>query len=216
MCGGMAVAAHDRHPRLRDALFGPDDVDDALAGIVEAVEGDYLLLAVGDECVDLSLGQRIANSQAPLCGGNAMVDGGQGQVGPAHGSPCQAQGFEGLGGGHLVNQVEIDVKEIGLAGSRIHDVVVPHLFEQGPCRHGTSFPRARSPGKPSCRPGPGGRALNESQASSEAVMSGWRRGVDLAMITSAIMKARTRASAARRPRQPATEPIKAGPAMKAR
>ena len=34
---GVAVAAHDRHARQRAALLGPDDVDDALAGVAHRV-----------------------------------------------------------------------------------------------------------------------------------------------------------------------------------
>ena len=39
MGGGVGVAADDGHARLGDPLLGTDDVDDALAGIVQPVEG---------------------------------------------------------------------------------------------------------------------------------------------------------------------------------
>ena len=34
---GVAVAAHDRHARLGEALLGADDVDDALAAVAHRV-----------------------------------------------------------------------------------------------------------------------------------------------------------------------------------
>ena len=37
--GGVAVAADDGHARLGEALLGPDDVDDALAGVAHRVAG---------------------------------------------------------------------------------------------------------------------------------------------------------------------------------
>ena len=43
---GVAVAAHDRHARLREPLLGPDHVHDALAGIAHRVAADAELLAV--------------------------------------------------------------------------------------------------------------------------------------------------------------------------
>ena len=42
----VAVAAHDRHAGLREALLGPDHVDDALVGIAHREDGDAELGAV--------------------------------------------------------------------------------------------------------------------------------------------------------------------------
>ena len=46
--GGVAVAADDGHAGLGEALFGPDDMHDALTGVVhlEQVDAEFLALAV--------------------------------------------------------------------------------------------------------------------------------------------------------------------------
>ncbi len=42
--------------------------------------------------------------------------------------PGQAQPVEGLGRGHLVEQVQVDEEEVGLALGRVDDVGVPDLL----------------------------------------------------------------------------------------
>jgi hypothetical protein len=49
----VAVAAHDRHAGLGEALLGADHVDDALPGVAHAVEPDAELGAVLREHLDL-------------------------------------------------------------------------------------------------------------------------------------------------------------------
>jgi hypothetical protein len=46
MCGGVAVAAHDRGTREREALLGTDNVDNALALVVQAKVGDAIVLDI--------------------------------------------------------------------------------------------------------------------------------------------------------------------------
>ena len=55
----VAVAAHDRHARLGEALLGTDHVHDALAGIAHRVAADAELLAVAREHVHLLRRDRI-------------------------------------------------------------------------------------------------------------------------------------------------------------
>jgi len=128
----VRVAAHDGHPRLGDPLLGTDDVDDPLAGVVDPEHGDPVGHAVGHQGVDLPLGQRVPDPQRPTLGGDPVIDGGQGQIGPANRAPRQGQRFEGLRGGDLVDQVKVDVQQVGLAAAPgDHHMVVPHLVEQG-------------------------------------------------------------------------------------
>ena len=62
-----------------------------------------------------------------------MVLGGDGQFGTAHPSPGQAQPLEGLRAGDLVDEVEVDVQEVGLVGvgAAGDDVAVPDLRGKG-------------------------------------------------------------------------------------
>ena len=63
--GRVAVAAHDRHPRLREPLLGTDHVHDALARLAHRVQPDAELLAVVREHLHLL---RARSGRAPAGG----------------------------------------------------------------------------------------------------------------------------------------------------
>src|SRR5699024_3830745 len=58
------------------------------------------------------------------------VLGGEGEVGSPHRSPGLAEAVEGLGARDLVDQVEVDVEEIGFPRCPGHHVAVPYLLAQ--------------------------------------------------------------------------------------
>ncbi len=68
----------------------------------------------------------------PADGRHPVVDGGQRQVRPADRPSGHPQPLERLWRCDLVHEVQVDVEQVGLAGSAPDDVVVPHLVEQGP------------------------------------------------------------------------------------
>jgi len=55
----------------------------------------------------------------------------------AHPALCQAEAIEGLRGGDLVEQVEVNVEEIGFTNGGVDDVIVPHSVEQRSGHAGT-------------------------------------------------------------------------------
>ena len=59
-----------------------------------------------------------------------MVGHGEGEVGPAHGPPGQAQALEGLRAGDLVHEVEVDVEQVGLAVALANEMLIPDLLGQ--------------------------------------------------------------------------------------
>ena len=61
---------------------------------------------------------RVGDRLVDVGGGDVVVLGGDGEVGPAHGAAGQAQAVEGLRAGHLVDEVEVDVEQVGLARRR--------------------------------------------------------------------------------------------------
>ena len=113
--GGVAVAAHDRHARQGQALLGADDVDDALAGVAHREDDDAELGAVGPQHLDLLAGDRVGDRLVGVGGRDVVVLGGDGEVGAAHGAAGEAEPVEGLGAGDLVDEVEVDVEQVGLA-----------------------------------------------------------------------------------------------------
>ena len=111
--------------------LGADDVDDALPGRPHGVERDPVLGAVVGEGLQLAGGDGVGEGEVEADGGRVVVGRGQGEVGAADGAPGQAQAVEGLGRGDLVDQVEVDVEQVGLvAGAGVDDVLVPHLLGQ--------------------------------------------------------------------------------------
>ena len=62
-------------------------------------------------------------------GGDVVVDGGDGAIGAAHLAAGEAEAFEGLRRGDLVDQLQVDVEQRRLALGRDDDVLVPDFFE---------------------------------------------------------------------------------------
>ena len=140
--GGVGVAAHDGHARLGEALLGPDHVHDALARVAHRVEAEAELGGVAPHDLHLLGRDRVLDRQVDVGGGDVVVLGGDGEVGPAHRAAGQAQAVEGLRAGHLVDEVEVDVEEVGLARAGVDDVAVPDLLGQRGGRCHGSLPRS--------------------------------------------------------------------------
>ena len=130
MGGRVAVAAHDRHPRLGESLLRPDDVHDALTGVAHGIEADAKLFAVGAEDLHLLGRDRVLQGLVEPDGGHVVVHRRHREVGPADGAARHAQPVEGLRRGDLVHEVEVDVEELGLALRRMHDVAIPDLLTE--------------------------------------------------------------------------------------
>ena len=133
MRGGVAVAADDGHAGLAQALLRPDDVDDALVEAVDREIGDAELPHIALEGVDLELRVGIVDAgDADLAvgGRNVVIGDGHRRVGPAHLAPGKLQAFEGLRRRDLVDQVQIDIDQVGALALRGHDMALPDLVEQ--------------------------------------------------------------------------------------
>ena len=105
----VAVAAHDRHAGQRAALLGPDHVHDALARIAHRVQRDAELGGVAAQHLDLLGRDRVGDRLVDVGRRDVVVLGGDGEVGPAHPAPAEAQPVERLRAGDLVDEVEVDV-----------------------------------------------------------------------------------------------------------
>ena len=100
------------------------------------MQPDAELVAVAAQRLDLSARNRIHDRLVDVDGRHIVVFGRDRQVRAAHGTTGEPQPVEGLRAGHLVNQMQVDVDEVGLtcpalSGSGNDDVVVPHLFGHG-------------------------------------------------------------------------------------
>ena len=68
--------------------------------------------------------------------GDVVVLGGHREVRAAHLAAGEAQTVEGLRARDLVDEVEIDVEQIGFTGGAVHHVALPHLLGQRACHVG--------------------------------------------------------------------------------
>ena len=128
--GGVAVAADDRHARLRDSQFRADHVHDALIGITQIEQPHAELEAVVAERVDLLLRDRIGDRKPPVGRGDVVVGCGEGGIRPPHAAAGQSQPLEGLRARHFMDEVPVDVEQRQFAGRGADDVGVPDLVVQ--------------------------------------------------------------------------------------
>jgi hypothetical protein len=110
----VRVAADDGHARLGDAQLGADDVHDALIARVHVVELDAEVGAVLAQRGNLLGRDLVDDVEAALDGGgHVVIDGRDGAIGTAHLAAGQAQAFKGLRRGDLVEQLQVDVEQVG-------------------------------------------------------------------------------------------------------
>ena len=127
---GVRVAADDGHAGLGDAELRPDHVHDALLARVHVVELDAEVGAVLAQRGDLRGGDLVDDMQPAFNGGrDVVIHRGDGAVGPAHLAAGQAKALESLRGRDLVDQLQVDVEQRGLAFGLDDDVLLPDLFE---------------------------------------------------------------------------------------
>ena len=135
---GVGVAADDGHAGLGQPELRADDVDDALVDVAERVQPDAELLGVAAQRLDLRAAHGVGDRLVPVERRDVVVLGGEGEVGAAYATARQAQAVEGLRRGHLVDEMEVDEEEVGLAVGTANDVLVPDLLGQG-LAHECSF-----------------------------------------------------------------------------
>ena len=128
---GVAVAADDRHARQSEALFGPDNVHDALADIVHVVEFDTEIFCVLAQRVDLQFGFGIGNPVRTAKRRYIVVRHGEGLFRRARFAPGHAQAFKRLRACHFVNQVAVDIQDARAVFGFIHQMGVPDFVVQG-------------------------------------------------------------------------------------
>ena len=185
----VAVAAHDGHARLGQPLLGTDDVDDALVGVAHRVAGNAELGAVVRQHLELLGRDGVGHRLVDVGGGHVVVSGGDGEVGPMDGPTGEAEPVECLGGGHLVDQVQVDEENVRLVVANVDHVAVPNLLGQGAgCfGHADQFPTftistfslppgaAYSTTSLAARPS---RAWPRGEPGETTVRSPWRSSID--------------------------------------
>jgi hypothetical protein len=141
--GGMAVAADDGHAGQRPALFGADDMDDALPDVVTPGSSGCRNRAAF--LSSASTWMRLSSLSMPVAvprGGHVVVGHGDGAFRRAHLAAGHAQPLERLRAGHLVDEVAVDIEQAGAVIGLVGDMGIPDLVVEGlGARSKTTRPR---------------------------------------------------------------------------
>ena len=127
--GGVRVAAGDGGARLGDALLGADDVDDALFAGGEVEVGDAEVIGVFPQRLHHFRGERILR-RVLIDGRHDVVDRGERALREFHLQPEIAEHAEGLGRGHLVDEVGADEELRAAVREGADGVGVPDFLEE--------------------------------------------------------------------------------------
>src|SRR5699024_3229448 len=110
--------------------------DDALVLIAQGVDAHPELLGVAAQRVDLRARGDVGDRLVDVDRGGVVVLRGQRLVDAPRGAPLLPQPVEGLRAGHLVDELEIDVEQIGFAAGPAADHMIrPDLLRESAC-HG--------------------------------------------------------------------------------
>ena len=124
---GVAVAAHDRGAGEREALLGPDDVDDALTlvELVEIFEAEEL--GVLGQIRDLRGAFRIGIGLAAVGRGHVVVDDQERLLRRVDVAAGEPQPFECLRARNLMHEMPVDIDQASTVRLFVNKVVVPDL-----------------------------------------------------------------------------------------
>ena len=128
---GVAVAADDGCAGQREALLGPDHVDDTLALVALMVILDAEIAGVLGERLDLYRRFRIVDALGAIGGRHVVIDHGKRLFRCADLAPGDAQALEGLWARHLMHQMPVDIEQAGAVRRLVHQMRVPDLIVEG-------------------------------------------------------------------------------------
>ncbi len=83
-----------------------------------------------DEALDLLGRDLVGDRLVDVLGRHVVIFGGDGQIWAPDAPAAHAETIERLRTGDFVHQVQIDVEQFGLTGSRVDQVAVPELLGQ--------------------------------------------------------------------------------------
>ena len=128
--GGVTIAAHYCHARLREPELGADHMDYALSVVPHRIQSDAELGAVLAQHLHLPAGDLIGYGQVDVGGGHIVVFGGKRQVGAAHRPASVSQTFKSLRGSHLVDEMQVYVEQVPIGLFAPYDMAFPDFLAQ--------------------------------------------------------------------------------------
>src|SRR5437588_9573530 len=111
MCTRMAVAADNRHSRLRQPQLRPDYVDDTLLRRIHVEQWNSEFFAVLLQGLNLTGSNRISNRCAARSGRNVVIHSCDRAMRLSNLAPSRPQPIKSLGRSYFVHQVKVDIQE---------------------------------------------------------------------------------------------------------
>ena len=108
---GVAVTADNGHARKSESEFWAYYVDDALALVAHRVVRDAELFGVCPQGIDLLAADFVGDRKMLVLGWHVVVFGCHSQIRAPDCAAADAQAFEGLRRGDLVDEMQVDVQE---------------------------------------------------------------------------------------------------------
>jgi hypothetical protein len=125
---GVAIAAYQGDARQREALLRPDDMDDAVARIIDFEQLDAEIGTVPSQGIDLKL--RVFRNVFIQVGGDIVIDHRQGEFRTPDFPARHAQPFERLRARHLMNDMSVDIEQAGAVLLLIDQMRFPNFIEK--------------------------------------------------------------------------------------
>jgi hypothetical protein len=125
----MTVATYYDLAGLSNSQLRSYYMNNPLVRTVQAEQRNFELFTVFSQGIDLKLGKGVCDGQRTIPGGNIVVRGRIGQVGPPDLSSCQSQTLKGLSRSDLMHQMAIDVKDGWLPRLLVNHMPVPDFFK---------------------------------------------------------------------------------------
>ncbi len=134
---GMAVAANDGHAGQGPALFRANDVHDALTHVRDGIimHAEFARIFVQRLHLNAAFFGHLHRVVAPCGGRHVVVRHGNGLVRCVDLAPRHAQAFKGLGAGHFVHQMAVDIQQAGAIIGFVRDMGVPDFVIECLGRH---------------------------------------------------------------------------------
>ena len=130
MGAGMAVAADDQAAGKAQAQLRPDDMDDALAGLVDIEQLDAARRGLDPQRRQQFLAD-LAGARPSVRGRDRMVRGRKGQFRIVNFQIAALEIEQAARAAEIVQQMAIDVEQVGIVAETGDDMLVPDFGQQG-------------------------------------------------------------------------------------
>ena len=141
---GVGVTTHHSGSRLRQTQLRAHHVYDPLLHVTQGVQADAEFFSVLAQGFDLGAAGEVGDGFVDVNGRGVVVLRCDCEVGAAYFAACESQAFERLWAGDFVDEVEVNVDEVGFVVlTGCDNMVSPDLLRQrgshgrSPSRHAT-------------------------------------------------------------------------------